>query len=301
MAALRTVFCRDLFQDKVAIVTGGGTGIGKAIAKELALLGCDVVIASRKIDRLQAAATEINTLIRDNGQHSEKVFPFQCNIREENEVENLMSHAVGKHGKIDYLVNNGGGQFMSPFADMRTKGWKTVIELNLNGTYHCLKHAYSAWMAQHGGSVVNIIANMFNGFPGMAHTGAARAAVESLTKTLALEWAPNGIRINAVAPGVIYSETAAANYPLPIFATAQSHIPAKRIGLPEEVSGAVCFLLSPAAGFITGATIRIDGGQSLYEHNWTIPEHSKLPLLMHTDTVVTLNDEDSKLVPKSML
>lgn len=236
MATLRTVFCKDLFQDKVAIVTGGGTGIGKAIAKELAFLGCNVLIASRKLDRLQAAATEINALIRSNGQEAEKVFPFQCNIREENEVENLMKHTVSKHGKIDYLVNNGGGQFMSPFANMQSKGWKTVIELNVNGTYHCLKHAYSAWMAEHGGSIVNIIANMWNGFPGMSHTGAARAAVENLTKTLALEWASNGIRINAVAPGVIYSETAAANYPMPVFATAQSHIPAKRVGLPEEVS-----------------------------------------------------------------
>lgn len=301
MATLRTVFCKDLFQDKVAIVTGGGTGIGKAIAKELAFLGCNVLIASRKLDRLQAAATEINALIRSNGQEAEKVFPFQCNIREENEVENLMKHTVSKHGKIDYLVNNGGGQFMSPFANMQSKGWKTVIELNVNGTYHCLKHAYSAWMAEHGGSIVNIIANMWNGFPGMSHTGAARAAVENLTKTLALEWASNGIRINAVAPGVIYSETAAANYPMPVFATAQSHIPAKRVGLPEEVSGAVCFLLSPAAGFITGATVRIDGGQSIYEHNWTIPEHSKLPLLMHTDTKVVLNDEDKEAAPKSKL
>ena len=151
------------------------------------------------------------------------------------------------------MVRVGGGQFPSPAASIRTKGWNAVIETNLTGTFLCCREAYAAWMGSHGGAIVNIIAIVHDGFPGMAHTGAARAGVDNITKSLAVEWAPSGIRINAVAPGIIYSDTAAANYADPSYMTGTAPlIPAKRLGTVEEVSGCVAFLLSPAASYITG-------------------------------------------------
>lgn len=268
-----SIFRSGLFDGKVAIVTGGGTGIGKAIAKELAVLGCKVIIASRKYEVLQSFSSEINQQLKND-----LVYPIPCNIRKEDEVKSLMDKTVSQFGRIDCLVNNGGGQFISPFANMKTKGWNAVVDTNLNGTYYCLKEAYHAWMEKNGGSIVNIVVNNFNGMPYMAHSGAARAGVQNLTKTLALEWAPNGIRINSVAPGVIYSETAAANYKdhPDLFDSVTKSLPTKRTGSVEEISGLVCFLLSPAASFITGDIIKVDGGQSLYSHSaYTIPEHNR--------------------------
>jgi peroxisomal trans-2-enoyl-CoA reductase len=170
MAALRTAFRKDIFLGKVAIVTGGGTGIGRAITKELALLGCRVVIASRKMDQLETAAAAINHTYSRNmgGAAGGGVFPFQCNIRSEDQVQELMKYTVKEHGRIDYLVNNGGGQFMSPVSAISAKGWHAVVDTNLTGTFYCLKHVYHAWMNKNGGSIVNIIVDMVKGFPGMA-------------------------------------------------------------------------------------------------------------------------------------
>ncbi|XP_047445124.1 peroxisomal trans-2-enoyl-CoA reductase isoform X1 [Mugil cephalus] len=276
--AAASVFRPGLFNNKVAIVTGGGTGIGKAISAELLELGCNVVISSRKAEKLQAAAEEMKQKIPPASPAS--VTPLPCNIRNEAEVKALVSSVLKQYGRIDYLVNNGGGQFTSPVENMSSNGWKAVVDTNLNGTFHCCKEVYSAWMKQHGGVIINIIADMWKGFPGMAHTGAARAAVDNLTKSLAIEWAASGVRVNAVAPGTIFSKTAMANYKElgpQLFARSVPLIPAKRLGLPEEISSAVCFLLSPAASYISGATLRVDAGQSLYHSMWEIPDHSAWP------------------------
>ncbi|POI23944.1 hypothetical protein CIB84_012308, partial [Bambusicola thoracicus] len=189
-------------------------------------------------------------------------------------VEALVKSTLNLHGKIDYLVNNGGGQFASPSEAIRAKGWNAVIDTNLTGTFYCCKAVYNAWMQEHGGVIVNITAAVRNGFPGMSHSGAARAAVDNLTKTLALEWAHSGVRINSVAPGIVFSETAVANYGdqgVIMWLKSIPKVPAKRSAVPEEISPAVCFLLSPAASYITGITMVIDGGQSLYGSSLEIP------------------------------
>uniref|UniRef100_A0A8C6LZ79 Peroxisomal trans-2-enoyl-CoA reductase n=1 Tax=Nothobranchius furzeri TaxID=105023 RepID=A0A8C6LZ79_NOTFU len=233
--AASSVFRPGLFNHKVAIVTGGGTGIGKAISAELLELGCTVVISSRKADRLNAAAQEMRKKIPSSSPAD--VTPVPCNIRNQEEVNALISSVLKKYGRIDYLVNNGGGQFSSPTEHIASKGWKAVIDTNLTGTFYCCKEVYTAWMKQHGGVIVNIIADMWKGFPGMAHTGAARAAVDNLTKSLAIEWASSGVRVNAVAPGTIFSKTAMENYKElgpHLFKRSIPFSPAKRLGVPEE-------------------------------------------------------------------
>ncbi|XP_062566225.1 peroxisomal trans-2-enoyl-CoA reductase-like [Saccostrea cucullata] len=272
-----SVFRPGLFKGKVAIVTGGSTGIGLAITQELLYLGCKVMIASRNAQRLASASDAIKKQIpRDS---SAEISDIQCNIRKEDQVQKMISETLSKFGKIDFLVNNGGGQFPGPASSFSLKGWNAVIETNLTGTFLCCREVYNQWMGEHGGVIINIIADMWKGFPGMSHTGAARSAVDNLTKSLSLEWAASGVRVNAVAPGSsIYSETAAANYgDKDIFNHAIPHIPAKRLGTTAEISAAVCFLLSPAAAFISGETLKVDGAASLYGTTWQIPDHKNLP------------------------
>ncbi|XP_076455952.1 peroxisomal trans-2-enoyl-CoA reductase-like [Babylonia areolata] len=280
MAAVSSVFRPGLFKGRVAIVTGGGTGIGQAIALELLHLGCAVVIASRKLERLQEAAKDMRTRIISSS-HSGAAEPIlnvmKCNIREEKEVQQMFASTLQQFGQLDFLVNNAGGQFLSNAENISHKGWSAVIDSNLTGTFLCCREAYNQRMKEHGGAIVNIIADMYKGFPLMSHTGAARAGVDNLTKSLSIEWADSGVRVNAVAPGSsIYSDTAAANYgSLKIFDIVRSRVPTKRLGRVEEVSAAVCFLLSPAAAFISGETLYVDGGGKLYQTMMEVPDHNK--------------------------
>ncbi|CAG7831555.1 unnamed protein product [Allacma fusca] len=262
----------NLFRGSVAIVTGGGSGIGRAITYELLTLGCKVVIASRNAERLEKAAKELGEV--------GDVTSIPCNIRKEEEVQALISQALEKYGKLDFLVNNGGGQFMSPVESMSLKGWNAVVETNLTGTFLMCREAYNQWFKANGGSIVNIVADMWRGFPMMAHTGAARHAVVNLTQSLAIEWAEDGVRVNSVAPGMVESSTAAANYgkEANVFDVVKEYLPTKRTGVPDEVSSVVCFLLSPGASFISGTTIKVDCGSSLYTRlMWNIDNHDKLP------------------------
>ncbi|MGB1249782.1 MAG: SDR family oxidoreductase [Candidatus Promineifilaceae bacterium] len=265
----QSIFRPNLFQDQTILVTGGGTGIGRAIAHELASLGANIIIAARKEAPLEATTNEI---IAAGGRCAF----YTINIRREADVQKLIETIVADHGTIDALVNNAGGQFPSPAEHISQKGWHAVIETNLTGTFNVSRAVFNQVMGKKGGNIVNIVADMWNGFPGMAHTGAARAGVVNLTKTLAVEWAARGVRINSVAPGVIhghgltqYDAAFIASY----VATVRSSIPAKRLGTESEIAAAVTFLLSPAAAYITGETLRVDGGSSLWRKNWEVDDH----------------------------
>ncbi|HEU5369969.1 MAG TPA: SDR family oxidoreductase [Ktedonobacterales bacterium] len=262
----RSIFRDGLFNEQVIIVSGGGTGIGRCIAHELASLGAVVVVCSRKLLNVERTRDEI--LAADG-----KALALPCDIRSAEQVEALMEQVVEQYGRIDGLVNNSGGQFISPAEDIRLKGWNAVIETNLTGAFLMCKHAMLRSMREHGGAIVNILMDLWSGFPGMAHSSAARAGVENLTKTLAVEWAPYHIRVNSVAPGIIQS-SGLSNYDPSILKDIASYIPARRLGSESEVAAAVTFLLSSAASYMTGDTLRVDGASSLWRTNYEIAEHT---------------------------
>lgn len=268
-----SVFRPGLFDGQVALITGGGTGIGRCIAHELATLGATVVLAGRRPEPLESTAAEI---LAAGG----KADTEQLNIRDEEAVDAAVAAVIDRHGRLDAVVNNAGGQFASPAAHIKPKGWRAVIETNLNGTWFVSQAAFLRWMSRNGGAIVSIVADMWNGFPGMAHTGAARAGVVNLTKTLAIEWGSAGVRVNAVAPGFVLS-SGLSNYPAPVQQMAAKLMPQNpsgRVGTESEVSAAVAFLLSPAAAYISGVTLRVDGGASLQKAA-LVPSgaHSRLP------------------------
>ncbi|MEK6608528.1 MAG: SDR family oxidoreductase [Myxococcota bacterium] len=260
-----TPFAPALFHGQVALVTGGGTGIGRAIAEELASLGARVAIASRREEHLLPAAEALRA-------RGFEVLTRTCDIREPDAVAALVDAVVERFGKIDVLVNNAGGQFPSAAALLQPKGWDAVIRNNLNGTWY-VTHAVAtrAMIPRRRGRIVQITANVERGFPGMVHTGAARAGVENMARTLAVEWAQHGVAINVVAPGVIETE-ALARYGEIAIEAGRRRTPLKRLGTAEEVAHAVVFLASSAASYITGATLTVDGGARLWGDTWTIPD-----------------------------
>jgi len=257
----RRVFVPDLMAGQVALVTGGGTGSGRAIAQGLADAGADLLLAARRIEPLEQAAAEIRAAT------GRRVEVAVCNIREREQVEALAARAAGLFGgQVDVLVNNAGGQFPSPARAIKPKGWNAVIDLNLNGTWNMTQVFGNQMLDGRGGSIVNVIAVVGRGFPGLAHTAAARAAVLELTRTLAFEWGTQ-IRINCVAPGPVVTQGFdAAGYEVDSSSAPRTQ-PIPRFGDPREVAHAVVFLASAAASYITGEVLYVAGGQQLYGLN----------------------------------
>jgi citronellol/citronellal dehydrogenase len=253
-----SVLRADTFAGQVVWVTGGGSGIGRCIAHELASLGAMVVISGRSEDKLARVAAEIAA---DGGRAD----TIALDIRDEAAVRDAVLAVIGRHGRIHGLVNNAGGQFPSPLLVISKKGFEAVLANNLTGGFLMMREIFLLSMQKHGGAIVNMTADFRNGMPGMGHSGAARAGMSNLTMTAAFEWAPFHVRVNAVAPGWIassgmdsYSGEAKALIP-----RLKHHVPLRRLGTEAEVSAVICFLLSPGAAFITGVTVPIDGGAPL--------------------------------------
>jgi len=256
-----SIFREGTFADQVIVVTGAGSGIGRCTAHELAALGATVALVGRARDKLESVAAEIEA---DGGLAS----IHECDIRDEGQVRSAVAEVVVDHGRIDGLVNNAGGQFPAPLAAISAKGWDAVVRTNLTGGFLMARECYTQWMSSHGGAVVNIIADMWNGMPGMGHSGAARAGMLNLTETAALEWAP--VRVNAVAPGWIAS-SGMDHYPpemKPLITGLPKSVPLNRFGTESEVSATIVFLLSPAAAFISGSCVRVDGAAPNAKRVW---------------------------------
>ena len=262
-AGYRSVFAPGLFAGRVVIVTGGGSGIGRCTAHELASLGATVVLVGRNADKLRATVDEIAA---DGGHASEQV----CDIRQEDAVRAMVAAVLAEHGRINGLVNNAGGQYMTPLEKISAKGWDAVIATNLTGGFLVARECYLQHMQAQGGSVVNIVADMWGSMPGMGHSGAARAGMVSFTETAALEWAKSGVRVNAVGPGYIAS-SGMDHYPAeagPQLRAMRDTVPAGRFGNEAETSAAIVFLLSPAASFISGSVLRVDGARPQVRMGW---------------------------------
>jgi NAD(P)-dependent dehydrogenase (short-subunit alcohol dehydrogenase family) len=247
-------------QDRVAIVTGGGTGIGLAIAARLGALGARLVIGSRKSENLEHGSAELRRAGFDP-------LAVQIDVRKPDQVDEMVHRTLHHFGRIDVLVNNAAGNFISRAEDLTPNGWDAVIGIVLNGSFYCSR-AVGRHMIERGkgGSIVSILANyVWSGSPGTIHSAAAKAGVMSMTQTLAAEWARHHIRVNAVAPGPVETPGAARqlwNTPEAVERITRM-VPLGRWGRPEEIADAVAFLVSDQAGFITGETLTIDGGAAL--------------------------------------
>jgi citronellol/citronellal dehydrogenase len=263
----QSIFSPDLFAGQTFIVTGGGSGIGRCTAHELAALGATVALVGRKAEKVEAVKAEI---LEDGGKASAHV----CDIREEESVKATVKAIIEEHGGLNGVVNNAGGQFPSPLAGINQKGWETVVRTNLTGGFLMAREAYNQALMKTGGAIVNIVADMWGGMPGMGHSGAARAGMVNFTQTAAVEWAASGVRVNAVAPGWIAS-SGMDNYPEHMKQWIRSlgdNVPLKRMGTESEISAAICFLLSPGAAFVNGDCLRIDGGASQGGRVWPFPK-----------------------------
>jgi len=262
---METIFRDGLFGNDVVLVTGGGTGIGLAAARELGRLGARIAICGRRSEPLEVAASGM----RDDEM---EVFHATCDIREPDQVKELVQKVVAHFGRIDVLINNAGGQFPIAAEDLSPRGFEAVVRNNLLGTWNVTQAvATQCFIPQKRGRIVNIIANIARGFPGMVHTGAARAGVENLTKTLAVEWVQHGIRVNAVAPGVIKT-SGTDQYPPELLESVTRTIPMRRTGTAQEVSHLIAYLASKQADYITGQTFYIDGGHSLHGSGYPVPD-----------------------------
>ncbi|TXH05906.1 MAG: SDR family oxidoreductase [Nevskiaceae bacterium] len=267
-----TVYRPDLFKGKVALVSGGGSGIGRAVALLFARLGATVVICGRTLEKLEKVVAFAQSKGAD-------MTAMTVNVRESDAVDALFKSFHEKFGRLDHVVNNAGGQFPQHAIDYAPKGWMAVINNNLNGTWFMMQRAAQYWREhQTPGSIVNVVVVTERGMPGVAHTVAARAGIVGASRTVAVEWAPLGIRVNCVAPGLtategleVYPPEAQKEFPLAN--------PLKRPGTPMEIAEACIYLSAPSGSFVTGEVLTVDGGGKLWGELWTAgrPDWYALP------------------------
>jgi citronellol/citronellal dehydrogenase len=270
----QSVFRQGLFNGQTVIVTGGGSGIGRCTAHELASLGAQVALVGRTPEKLEAVAAEI---VEDGGSAS--VHP--ADIRDEAMVVKVIDEVLEARGRIDALVNNAGGQYRTAMKTITTKGFEAVVRSNLTGGFIFMREVFNRWMDAHGGAIVNVIADIWHGWPDYAHSGAARGGMLTLTETAACEWAASGVRVNCVAPSGIASSgfdtyTPEAKAKILEFPPT---VPLQRYGTEAELSSAIVYLLSPAASYITGSCLRVDGGTPNNKPSyWKLqPAHNNVP------------------------
>lgn len=269
----RSGFASGLFAGQHVIVTGGGSGLGRCIAHELVALGATIALVGRTPEKLARVERE---LAAEGGLAAS----FACDIRDEPGVVATVAAILARFGRIDALVNNAGGQFPALLRDLSLNAWNAVVANNLSGTFLFSREVYRQWMEQHGGAIVSVGADHELGMPGMGHNGAARAAQANFAQTACVEWAHAGVRVNHVIPGYIassgldaYPESSAGS-----LRAVRRRIPMKRHGTEAELSAAVVFLLSPMAAYVTGATLRVDGGlHNAVSDFYRVPDHQRAP------------------------
>jgi peroxisomal 2,4-dienoyl-CoA reductase len=254
-----SVFRADLFEGRVALITGGGTGIGRGIARALAGHGASTAILSRKAEHLGPAAEEI---ARETGR---PCLPLVADVRQPDQVQGAVERAVAELGRLDFLVNGAAGNFPCPSAELSPNGFGVVLDIDAKGTWNVSKAAFDAWMGRAGGQILNISATLhYGGTPGQLHVAAAKAAVDALTRTLAVEWGPLGIRVNAIAPGLIAdTEGARRLVPGESAEALRRTVPTRRLGQIDDIAQLALFLLSDAARNLNGAIVVSDGGACL--------------------------------------
>jgi citronellol/citronellal dehydrogenase len=265
-----SIFRPGLFDGQTIIVTGGGSGLGRCTAHELKSLGARLALVGRTQEKLDAVKAELG---------DPDTFTFAADLREEDQVKAAVDGVLTWGGRIDGLVNNAGGQFPAPLKDISLNGWNAVIRNNMTATFLVSKEVYLRSMEQHGGAIVNVGADFELGMPGMGHNGAARAGQTNFTYTASVEWAHSGVRVNSVIPGFIAS-SGLDRYPErahDVLRNVKGKVPLKRHGTESEIAGAIVYLLSPAAAYVTGIGLRVDGGlhNNAKSNFYEVPDHER--------------------------
>ena len=254
------MFESGLLKGKSIIVTGGGTGLGKSMATRFAELGADLVITSRRQNVIDETASEL----RNYGQ---KVLAISCDVRDPDQVQNMVDHTVNEFGKIDILLNNAAGNFISPTENLSPNGFKTVVDIVLNGTFNCTQAAGKVMRKNKGGVILNIVTTYaWTGSGYVVPSACAKAGVLAMTRSLAVEWAKYGIRTVAIAPGPFPTEGAWSRLAPPGLGIKKkmiNRIPLKRVGEHHELANLASYLVSDQAGYINGEVVTIDGGEWL--------------------------------------